>query len=145
MEVVKKVEENVFDFNAEDLSMVVRGNEEEDSDSDIELPERLRNKKKNQVEQFNQGDVLAGVAVMGLGTGLASNTNREDNDEENKEVLEHVGEEEQASGGGQGFKTDVLFAKMKFMGASGLVYAGLLEPSDLPPNPEEEEKKDQEE
>jgi len=33
---------------------------------------------------------------------------------------------------------------MKFMGASGLVYAGLLEPSDLPPNPDEEEKEKEE-
>ena len=48
----KKVEENVFDIDAEELALGIPVNEEEDSDIDIELPERLRNKKKNQVKQF---------------------------------------------------------------------------------------------
>ena len=33
-----------------------------------------------------------------------------------------------------------MMAKMKFMGAEGLVFAGLLDTEDLPPNPDEEGK-----
>lgn len=33
-------------------------------------------------------------------------------------------------------------AKMKYIGASGLVFAGILEKEDLPPDPSEEEKKE---
>ena len=38
-----------------------------------------------------------------------------------------------------------VMAKMKYMGAEGLVFAGILEPGDLPPNPDEESKDEDDE
>lgn len=136
--------------------MPIGQDEDSEISFDIELPERLRKKReKAKIQNYdNDGktdgdDVLIGAAIIGLTAVIPLDDqdldNMRDNQDDNntiRVVAQDVEVEVEEPGQS---KFGHVMAKMKYMGAEGLVFAGILEPGDLPPNPDEEEKDEDEE
>lgn len=124
---------------------------------DIELPDRLKNKRQNNNQNGNEkekttgaDDLMIGAAIVGVHSVIPLNDQDLDNmranqDDENTIRIVDPNEDVEVPEEMSQSKFKHMMAKMKYMGAEGLVFAGILEKEDLPPNPDEELKNENEE
>lgn len=119
--------------------------EDDEVNFDIELPDRLKKKRQNKIlhdkdQTTGADDLLVGAAIVGAHSAIPLNdqidrTIRIEDPNEDMELHEEVSQS----------KFKHIMAKVKFLGAEGLVFAGILEKEDLPTDPDAEDPEEEEE